>query len=159
MKISEINDFVKTLSLNPQKFSITHVRGIVDNLNIDISDFIKNIDFGNQGYKKILIYDHTLFDVYVIVWDKLGSSKIHDHSKNGCIFRIIEGILSEQIFDKNLVRLRRRIFGKNIVGYIDNSNGYHKIMNILEKYSVSLHLYSPSGYVANTFDLSKKPNE
>ena len=69
----------------------------------------------------------------------------------------VEGILSEQIFDKNLVRIKRRILGKNIVGYIDNSNGYHKIMNILEKYSVSLHLYSPSGYVANTFDLSKKP--
>ena len=157
MKISEINDYVKTLSLNPQKFSITDVRGIVDNLIIDISDFIKNIDFGNQGYKKILIYDHSFFDVYVIVWDKLGSSKIHDHSENGCIFRVIEGILSEQIFDKNLVRIKRRILGKDIVGYIDNSNGYHKIMNILEKYSVSLHLYSPRGYVANTFDLSKKP--
>ena len=152
MRISEINDFVDELKLNKNTFSITEVNSIVENLIIDSSDFIKNLDFGNQGYKKILIYDHPLFDVYVIVWNKLGASKIHDHSENGCIFRIIKGILSEQIFDKNLVRLRRRVMGKDIMGYIDNSNGYHKILNILDDYSVSLHLYSPSGYVANTFD-------
>lgn len=152
MRISEINDFVDELKLNKNTFSITEVKSIVENLIIDSSDFIKNLDFGNQGYKKILIYDHPLFDVYVIVWNKLGASKIHDHSENGCIFRIIKGILSEQIFDKNLVRLRRRVMGKDIMGYIDNSNGYHKILNILDDYSVSLHLYSPSGYVANTFD-------
>ena len=152
MRISEINDFVDELKLNKNTFSITEVKSIVENLIIDSSDFIKILDFGNQGYKKILIYDHPLFDVYVIVWNKLGASKIHDHSENGCIFRIIKGILSEQIFDKNLVRLRRRVMGKDIMGYIDNSNGYHKILNILDDYSVSLHLYSPSGYVANTFD-------
>tara|TARA_Y100000816_G_C26053104_1_gene552376 strand:- start:654 stop:1112 length:459 start_codon:yes stop_codon:yes gene_type:complete len=152
MIISEINDFVDELKLNKNTFSIMEVKSIVENLIIDSSDFIKNLDFGNQGYKKILIYDHPLFDVYVIVWNKLGASKIHDHSENGCIFRIIKGILSEQIFDKNLVRLRRRVMGKDIMGYIDNSNGYHKILNILDDYSVSLHLYSPSGYVANTFD-------
>ena len=90
MKISEIDDYVKTLTLNPDEFSVTDVREIIENLSFDISDFINDIDFDNQGYKKILIYDHPLFDVYVIVWNKLGSSKIHDHSENGCIFRIIK---------------------------------------------------------------------
>lgn len=152
MKISEIDDYVKTLNLNENDFSVIQVRDIVDKLCFDVSDFINNIDFNNQGYKKILIYDNPLFDVYVIVWDKLGVSKIHDHSSNGCIFRIIKGILSEQIFNKDLKRLSRRVYGSNIVGYIDNSNGYHKIRNILDDYSVSLHLYSPRGYIPNTFD-------
>ena len=30
----------------------------VEKLSFDISDFINDIDFDNQGYKKILIYDH-----------------------------------------------------------------------------------------------------
>ena len=152
MKISEIDDYVKTLTLNPEEFSVTDVREIVEKLSFDISDFINDIDFDNQGYKKILIYDHSLFDVYVIVWDKLGVSKIHDHGDNGCIFRIMKGILSEQIFNSELKRLSRRVLGQNIVGYIDNSNGYHKMRNILDEYSVSLHLYSPRGYIPNTFD-------
>jgi hypothetical protein len=152
MKISEINDYVKTLTLNPEKFSVTDVRDIVEKLSFNISDFITDIDFNNQGYKKIPIYDHALFDVYVIVWNKLGVSKIHDHSENGCIFRIVKGILSEQIFNSDLKRLSRRVLGKDIIGYIDNDNGYHKIRNILDDYSVSVHLYSPRGYIANTFD-------
>lgn len=152
MKITEIDDYVKTLTLNPDIFSVTQVRDIVEKLSFDISDFINDIDFNNQGYKKILIYDNPLFDVYVIVWDKLGVSKIHDHSENGCIFRIMKGILSEQIFNKDLKRISRRILGKDIIGYIDNDNGYHKIRNILDDYSVSLHLYSPREYKPNTFD-------
>ena len=152
MKISEIDDYVKTLTLNENEFSVIQVREIVEKLSFNISDFITDIDFNNQGYKKILIYDHALFDVYVIVWNKLGVSKIHDHSKNGCIFRIVKGILSEQIFNKDLKRINRRILGKDIIGYIDNGNGYHKMRNILEEYSISIHLYSPRGYIPNTFD-------
>ena len=152
MKISEIDDYVKTLTLNENEFSVIQVREIVEKLSFNISDFITDIDFNNQGYKKILIYDNPLFDVYVIVWDKLGVSKIHDHSENGCIFRIMKGILSEQIFNKDLKRISRRVLGKDIIGYIDNDNGYHKIRNILDDYSVSLHLYSPREYKPNTFD-------
>ena len=74
------------------------------------------------------------------------------NSENGCIFRIVKGILSEQIFNSDLKRLSRRVLGKDIIGYIDNDNGYHKIRNILDDYSVSVHLYSPRGYIANTFD-------
>lgn len=152
MEINEIQNFVDSLNIKKDDFSIMDLKPILENLTFESSNFIENIEFGNQGYKKILIYDHPLFDVYVIVWNKLGSSKIHDHSENGCIFKIVKGILSEQIFNKNLERIRRRIIGKDIMGYIDNTNGYHKILNILEDYSVSLHIYSPRGYIANTFD-------
>ena len=40
---------------------------------------------------------------------------------------------------------------KKAISYY-NDNGYHKIRNILDDYSVSLHLYSPRGYIPNTFD-------
>ena len=155
MKITEIDDHVKQLNLNENKFSIFDVFNIVKNIEINETDFLgnsSNLVFNNAGYNKILIYDHPFFDIYVIIWDKSGMSKIHDHSENGCIFRIIKGIVSEQIFNKKLERISRRIYGRDIIGYIDNSNGYHKISNVLDEYSISLHLYSPREYIANTFD-------
>ena len=39
MKITEIDDYVKTLTLNPDIFSVTQVRDIVEKLSFDISDF------------------------------------------------------------------------------------------------------------------------
>ena len=40
MQISEIDNYVKTLTLDPDKFSVIDVRKIVDNLSFNISDFI-----------------------------------------------------------------------------------------------------------------------
>ena len=84
--------------------------------------------------------------MYLITWQKDSISKIHDHSENGCLMKILEGKISENLYDSNLNHIKNNIYYKDNIAYIDNLIGYHSIKNIHTKPSYSLHIYSPTNY-------------
>ena len=55
-----------------------------------------NLYSENPIYKKSLVYTNDLYDLYVISWMPYSYSKIHDHSSNGCLFKILNGELNEK---------------------------------------------------------------
>ena len=121
------------------------------------------------GYSKIKIFENQIFDIYAIFWFQNSESPYHDHSDNGCYYKVLDGILEETILNNNKEVIKQKNINNNIVGYMDNSIGYHKIKNIREylpdsedplgnvknKYehaSISIHAYSPPNYEANIID-------
>ncbi len=117
-----------------------------------ISDDWKNyIDNPNTGYKRIPIYNCKDFEIILICWSSKSKTPIHDHSENGCLMKILEGNLEEELYNKHLNKIGHFIRNKNDVNYIDNSIGYHKIINNKNP-TYSLHIYSPVNYIANKFD-------
>jgi len=84
--------------------------------------------------------------MYIITWNKCKESPIHDHSKNGCIYKILHGTLIEELYNNNLKIIQKNILHKDTIKYIDNKIGYHKIINPTDDISVSLHIYSPPNY-------------
>jgi len=122
-------------------------------LNYNGSDWIKYKKLLVNGYNKTKIYSNVDYDLILINWSKGTKSKIHDHSDNGCVFKVLEGKLCEKIYEPNtLIYKQTNIFKKNELSYINDIIGYHSIENIYSQNSYSLHLYVPSNYITNYYN-------
>lgn len=123
--------------------------------NEDLNDICLKIKFDDikdyiHDYVRIPIKVNDDFDIYILIW-KNCITKIHNHAKNGCVMKILEGNLIENRFDKQLNKISTKKLNKNNISYIDDNIGYHNIQNI-NGISVSLHIYSPPNFVTSYFD-------
>lgn len=114
-------------------------------------DWINYIKYDDNKYNRIRLdnFSNSKFEMYIICWKSQQASKIHDHSINGCIMKILHGSLKEKIYDCNLQLKNELIINKNYISFIKNDIGLHKIEAL--DYSVSLHIYSPPNYISNTY--------
>lgn len=119
--------------------------------NFDLDQIKPYSNFQETGYKRNLVFKCDLFEIFLICWSPNAISAIHDHSCNGCLMKILEGCLEEEIYNKDLSKNQNYIRNKDDIQYIDNSLGYHKIRNN-NKDTISIHIYSPPDYKANLFD-------
>lgn len=118
-----------------------------DNLNEAIKD-------KNRGCTEMPInikgrkYVH--FDAWLTCWHKGANSGIHDYSSNGCIQRILGGVLRETRYNKgdgkfeivDEIKLRQG----NVI-FIDKDKGLHRIENkSLNNDAFTLHVYSPPNF-------------
>ena len=116
------------------------------------NDWEKYIKLDDKKYSKVKVCEENSFDMFVITWNKEQQCPIHDHSSNGCIYKIMKGSLEETIFNKNLEWTHRINMYENCSGYISDKIGYHSMKNTNDDISVSLHIYSPPGYITNYFN-------
>lgn len=99
-------------------------------------------------YNKNVIFRNDDFELILISWDKNICTNIHNHPKNGCIMKILEGTLKEEIYkenNQNNTLVKKNTYKKGDESYIHDSLGYHKIINE-NQYSYSLHIYSPPNF-------------
>lgn len=112
-------------------------------------DLLKNIKFEedySRSYLRNKIFENEKYELILIKWKPNSESLIHDHASNGCLLKVIEGSLKETLYDQQINKKKETIFNKEEVNYIDNKMGYHKITNLNNDYSYSLHLYSPPNH-------------
>jgi predicted metal-dependent enzyme (double-stranded beta helix superfamily) len=109
------------------------------------NDWKNHRKFCNISFKRNLVHIDDLCDIYVICWNNNQQTPIHDHSSNGCILKILEGQINEQLFTPDVKFIKQIVNKKGDVSYIDNDIGLHKVINGNNK-TVSLHVYSPPLY-------------
>ena len=109
-------------------------------------DWNNYVEISSSKYLKKLVCKTDNYDMYIITWDKNQVSPIHDHSLNGCVYKILEGNIIENIYDKDLKLNCTNIVNKNNCGCICNDIGYHSMNNDYDNICVSLHVYSPPDY-------------
>ena len=101
---------------------------------------------------KTKLYENKNYEIALMTWGPKIKSPIHNHSQNGCIYKIINGVLIEECFDTsslNLINIGTLI--PNDIGYIDNSIAYHRIINDELQFAHSIHVYSPPNFDAQCF--------
>lgn len=116
--------------------------------------YLKNTIFEQDDtkcYQRKILYQNDKYEIILIKWNKNSECEIHDHSKNGCLLKVLDGNIKEFLFDHKLNLLNENIYKTNEINYIDNKIGYHKIKNLQEGESYSLHLYSPPNHKTNYF--------
>lgn len=115
---------------------------------ITCSEYKRNVQNINNKYS------NTVFDIIILVWGPNCNTPIHDHPDTGCIYKVLEGKLREDIYDTgSMMNIPIKSTKLNVgdVGYIDDNVGLHKITNISDKKSVSVHIYE-TGYSPTCFD-------
>ena len=116
--------------------------------NYTDNDWKKNKSFFDDNsldkkYYKNIIYQNDVFELVLIKWSKDSHTTIHQHPKNGCLLKVLEGNLKEERF-YNKEKYQVTNLDKNSVGYMHDVLGKHRISALEESYS--LHLYSPPKY-------------
>ena len=112
-----------------------------------------NIEWINEIYHKILIKKLTNYEVYLIYWNKNIVSPIHDHPSKGCVFKVLEGELIEDLYynnDNNITFNSRNILYKNNISYNNSNIILHKIIN-QEHDSISIHIYFPPDFIQKQY--------
>jgi hypothetical protein len=108
-----------------------------------LQDVIQYINFQKNTYTRSKVYSDNNIDIFILSWYPDSKSPIHNHPKNGCILKVLFGKLQEHRYLNNKKYI---IIGasKNNQSYIDDTIGTHQIIALLP--TVSLHIYSPSGF-------------
>lgn len=113
----------------------------------------------NKNYYKNLIYQNDIIELYIITWKENSCSPIHDHPENGCILKILKGQLFEEVFKNingnikylNKTYLNNKFLNVNNIGFKKGNKYPHRITNIFNDISVSLHIYSKPNYKHNIY--------
>lgn len=107
-------------------------------------DWLNYLDKSNLNkFQKNLIQRDKNFEVFLINWPVEYESNIHNHASHGCLMKILQGNLKENIYSTQLDLLETKIKNKGNVSYIDDSIGYHSIHNQYDFNATSIHVYSP----------------
>ncbi|MBI96888.1 hypothetical protein CL656_07075 [bacterium] len=141
----KINSLINLYYILNNNFNNNDFKKLISIVNLyDGSDWkYFSIINKNKNYNKVFIpLISNNIEMYIITWNKHIISKIHNHSKNGCILKLLKGELYENHYDHSLNLLSHNKINKNDTTYIDNKLGYHSIISKNEL-SVSLHIYSP----------------
>lgn len=104
-------------------------------------------------YKRIKIKElsNENFEFVIIIWNPNSETKIHDHPSKGCLLKVLNGFLEEEIYDSELNFLAYFKLKQNDISYIEGNQNLHKITNNTNSHSISLHIYSPPNYIPNYY--------
>lgn len=108
----------------------------------------------NQDITRFKLYEKKdVFEIKLIAWKPKAVSTVHDHSKYGCIYYMLQGSLNEKRYHTNtFIEYSHNELKKGDINYIDNTIGYHSMSNQSELNSYSLHIYSPPNYDCRTIE-------
>jgi cysteine dioxygenase len=108
-------------------------------------DWKEYIKVSDVTYNRMKIFENENFDVYIITWNKMQKANIHDHSKNGCWLKVLQGKLIEKIYDYKINIINTKTINEGDISFMKNNIGYHSIENGND-ISVTLHVYSPPNH-------------
>jgi Cysteine dioxygenase type I len=111
-------------------------------LNSQLEGFDKYVQFKTDNYNSITLYSTDKFEIRLLCWKPFQATSKHPHPQNGCLMKILEGGLIEEKFTDNTTIETN--YKKGDVGYIKGMESH--ILRNVETDSVSLHIYSPSGF-------------
>lgn len=116
--------------------------------------------WSNDCYTRNCIVDNEKFELILICWCEGHSTPIHDHGGEECWVKVIEGEFKETIYKKDaedeLKVVRSSIAKQNDVTYMKDFMGFHRLENLSNKRSMSLHLYAKPIRACNVFDENSK---
>lgn len=115
----------------------------------DGDDWKQYVEFSDTHYKRNHISKNTndYLEFVLICWLPDQGSIIHDHPENGCLVKVIQGVLREDIYvsndDESYTYTHTINNERGNISYMEKSSIVHKISNPTIMPSVSLHVYSP----------------
>lgn len=143
--MSNIKNFCKKISIHVNKSKdLQKAIPIVHKYNSN--DWKKFIKTSTKKYTKNKIFSDRDIEVYIISWLPGQKSPIHNHSKNGCILKILSGNLTESVYTDSSPLIKTSVLNKNNIGFMRDDLGLHSISNEGNNIAISLHIYSPPNH-------------
>jgi cysteine dioxygenase len=152
MNIISLEDLFNNISQKIEKGE--KLQNLSDLLkNYSGSDWKNYVSFNKNKYTRNLVKKDNNIEIIIICWNEGQISGVHDHPKNGCLMKVLEGMLKEDIYYVNnkITKYKHSKVGiLNDIFYQEGSTGLHNIVNYKNK-TITLHVYSPPNYKPEFF--------
>lgn len=135
-----------SLKISSKSFSISALGFLNALSSITLQDFDDDaLDTLDARGSLVLVHSEVM-KLTLIKWPPGKSSKIHGHPEGGCIFKVLDGVLTEARYDTSDQLRSQSVLFKSAVNYIDDQMGFHKVSNNTDGVAYSIHLYTYSRY-------------
>jgi len=112
--------------------------------------------WSDDCYTRNCIVENEKFELILLCWEKGQVTPIHDHGGEECWVKIIEGEFRETIYKLDnageLNTVKTTIAKTGDITYMVDFMGCHRLENLSDARSMSLHLYAKPIRNCNTFD-------
>ena len=150
--VQSLNELVTALSEGER----TTYNNIIRSMNIPSSVFNNYCSWSDDSYTRNCIVDNEKFEVILLCWEPGQKTPIHDHGGEECWVAVIEGEFKETIYqlnnDDELKVVKSAIAKTNDVTYMIDFMGFHRLENLSNKRSMSLHMYAKPIRSCNMYD-------
>lgn len=130
----------------------------LETLEVDIEDVADFVRFSDRTYRRNLVRAGDWYNVWVLCWLNGQRSPIHDHRGSSCAVRVLEGLMTETLFDRAPNGHIKAMFSRDvqpggIVGGQDMD--IHQVSNLQadDATLVTLHIYSPPLVMMGTYSI------
>ena len=138
----------------------TKYNHIMHSVKLSADAFDDYCSWSDACYTRNCIVDTEKFELILICWCEGHRTQIHDHGGEECWVKVIEGEFKETIYKKNkedkLNMVKSSISKSNEVTYMKDFMGFHRLENLSNKRSMSLHLYAKPIRKCTIFDENSK---
>lgn len=102
--------------------------------------------WSEQCYTRNCIFETRDFELILLCWEADQETPVHGHGGEKCWVKIIDGQFKETLYHSNDNRTLKEVKNftstVNDLSYMDDGMGFHKLKNINNGRSMSLHLYA-----------------
>jgi cysteine dioxygenase len=150
--LQSLDDLITALSEEER----TKYNHIIHSIKLPSSAFENYSSWSNECYTRNCIIDNEKFELILICWCEGHRTPIHDHGGEECWVKVIEGEFKETIYKQNeageLNFVKSSISKSNEITYMKDFMGFHRLENLSNKRSISLHLYAKPIRKCKMFD-------
>lgn len=148
------------------KVDVDELWHVLESYKSNKDDWGKYAYYDERKYKRNLVAEYEKYNIMLICWAPGSSSCIHNHAGAHCFMKTLEGELIESRFawpdEEQLARgvpqemsvISENRMNQNEVRYINDKVGLHRVSNLSNSQSVSLHVYIPPYRKCKAFDQS-----
>ncbi|KAJ3276431.1 hypothetical protein HDV01_005054 [Terramyces sp. JEL0728] len=138
---------------------VEKLMSLMSNYKANRLDYAKYALFDAKKYTRNLIDDgNGKYNLIALCWGPGHTSPIHNHANSHCIFKVLEGQLTETLYpSENAEMPKTAYYTENQVNYMHDKIGTHRVGNDTGQPAISLHLYSPPIEYCKIYD--EKGNE
>lgn len=138
------------------KPDIPKIRKMIENFAINPKEWKQYCKWDLSHYTRNLVAYDEHFTLLLLCWNKGQMSPIHDHAGSSCWVKVLEGELTEELYDvvdnKPVFKGSSTLL-QDSVAYIDDTLGVHRMGNAsLETHTITLHCYAPPYSQCHCYD-------
>ena len=113
--------------------------------NLELAHWQNRVAFRKNNYNRISLVNSEAYDLVLICWEPGQGSSFHSHPSKGCLVKILEGRLEDELKEEGKDSQFRSHLANDVL-YITDKMGMHRVFNAQETNATSLHLYAPGEY-------------
>lgn len=129
---------------------------IIRSMKFPENAFENYCSWSDECYTRNCIVENEKFELILICWGEGHQTPIHDHGGEECWVKVIEGEFKETIYKQNeageLTIVKTAISKPNEITYMKDFMGFHRLENMSNKRSMTLHMYAKPIRNCNTYD-------